>query len=44
MRIAVIAALVATVALFPPVAPAQVATPPKAPTAVGSGGACLLYT
>src|SRR5688572_24183316 len=42
MRLAVIAtlaALVATVALFPPVAPAQVVTPPKTPVAEGTGGA-----
>jgi gamma-glutamyltranspeptidase/glutathione hydrolase len=37
--LATLAALLATVALFPPVAPAQVASPPKTPTAVGSGGA-----
>jgi gamma-glutamyltranspeptidase/glutathione hydrolase len=36
---AILAALLATVALSPPVAPAQVASPPKTPTAVGSGGA-----
>jgi gamma-glutamyltranspeptidase/glutathione hydrolase len=37
--LATLAALLATVALFPPVAPAQVASPPKTPTAVGSDGA-----
>jgi gamma-glutamyltranspeptidase / glutathione hydrolase len=37
--IATLAALLATVALFPPVAPAQVATPPKTPVAEGTGGA-----